>query len=721
MGYQLYTRARLNGTWTGWTLEPESWEANSSYGDIATLGTSQLASGIIRLDLIRKNNDETSYTPFLQNRRSFYADFSAGNNVLGVSTQKSATSPKPETNSPAITTYFDEAQMFGGNNTNNTDQTNNLHGPTPNATDIHPYWSGRIYAEGNWPNLKSYQTFDGPLPAGSLRQNNDPNGFVPISANFNLPSQNLTNFNNQANNCISKNPFICANWTNLTQPVTGGRPLQAYVQRQHLDRLESMLSVDSLVGNVLSLLASRNSLENTLVIFTSDNGLFLGEFTLGNKTIPYENSLRVPLIIKPPQSLPAPKINNNTVVNMDLAPTILDYVGANWSSSTYNVDGRSTKPLIQASTPLVSDWRKWFLVEYRYPRAVAGQDAPHSSVNNPTWQWAWAIPDLVAIRSGLEIPQNLGGNSLYFNYTLDPLNLANRSPFAELYDLTADSIQVNNLYNNATHAVNPAYAATFQTLTSAINNLLICSGPTCRQADQASTFLSNIHAFEQTSRMEAGGNRLKQTFVSADGRTLYVRFYNDATAAWENTYTNIPVADLGIAGISQTWDFSQYLNLANLPTQSILAPSGNTVYVRVFQNGAWDSWNAFPLASLNIGKIISLEQMEPTADRNYHVQTFLTLAGDTYYYRTYNTVTKTWNKPNPVAVSSLGIPSVTKIRNFDESLDPDNRLKQVVTSWDGATLYVRFFQNGSWPTTWDTIKVVDIQIPGQNSTLLDLR
>ncbi|MDZ7587214.1 MAG: sulfatase-like hydrolase/transferase [Patescibacteria group bacterium] len=745
LGYQLYTRARLSGTWTGWTLEPDSWEANSSYGDIATLSTNQLDPGIIRLDLIRKNNDETSYAPFFQNRRSFYADFSANNNILGVSTpkpktsSKPKTSPKPKIGNTPITASFDEGQMFG-ENSNNSGETNNLHRPTPAETDVHPYWSGRVYAEGNWPNYKTYQGFGGTLPAGSLRQNNDPNGFTPISASFNLPSQNLASFNNQASNCTNKNPWLCANWTNLTQPVVGGRPLQAYVQRQHLDRLESLLSVDALVGDVLSLLASRGSLENTLVIFTSDNGMFLGEFTLGNKMLPYENSLRVPLIIKPPQSLPTPKINNNTVVNLDLAPTILDYVGANWSSSTYNVDGRSAKPLIQASAPLVSDWRKWFLVEYRYPRAVAGQDTPHSSISNPLWQWAWVIPDLVAIRSGLEIPQNLGGSSLYFNYTRDPLGLADRSPFAELYDLAADPIQVNNLYNNATDAVNPAYAAIFQTLTSTINNLLSCSGPTCRQADQAPTppspspspspssspspspspFLNYIHAFEQTSRMEAGGNRLKQTFVSADGHNLYVRFYNDATATWENTYLNILVADLGIAGISQTWDFSQYLNPANLPTQSILAPSGNTLYVRVFQNGAWGSWSPVTLASLNIGRIISFEQMAPTADRNDHVQTFVGLTGETYYYRTYNSGTQTWNNLNPVAVSSLGIPSVTRIRNFEESLNPNNRLKQVVTSWDGTTLYARFLQNGSWSSPWITINVAGVHIPGQNTPLMSL-
>ena len=95
------------------------------------------------------------------------------------------------------------------------------------------------------------------------------------------------------------------------------------------DRAEMVLSVDEGLGRLLAELEESRSLENTVVLFGSDNGFFFGEHGLSiERRLPYEESIRAPLLVRHPPSVPAGSTVDTLVSSVDLAPTILDLAGA---------------------------------------------------------------------------------------------------------------------------------------------------------------------------------------------------------------------------------------------------------------------------------------------------------------------------------------------------------------------------------------------------------
>ena len=128
------------------------------------------------------------------------------------------------------------------------------------------------------------------------------------------------------------------------------------------NRLESMRAVDDLVRKVVNNLNNYGELDNTVIVFTSDNGYLLGEHRFREKTRLYEESIRVPLYIR------IPGIQTQTigklVTNNDLAPTFLELAGA---QAGLPIDGRSLIPLIE---DLDLDWRKAFLIDTRGYSAI---------------------------------------------------------------------------------------------------------------------------------------------------------------------------------------------------------------------------------------------------------------------------------------------------------------------------------------------------------------
>ena len=94
------------------------------------------------------------------------------------------------------------------------------------------------------------------------------------------------------------------------------------------DRAETMLSVDESLGELLTELEESGALENTVIIFTSDNGFFFGEHGLSiERRLPYEESIRAPLLIRYPQAAPAASIVDVLVSSIDIAPSILQFAG----------------------------------------------------------------------------------------------------------------------------------------------------------------------------------------------------------------------------------------------------------------------------------------------------------------------------------------------------------------------------------------------------------
>ncbi len=119
--------------------------------------------------------------------------------------------------------------------------------------------------------------------------------------------------------------------------------------------------VDAACGKILDELRRQNVLDHTLVIFTADNGYFHGEHGLADKWYPYEESIRVPLIIHDPR-LPSAKrghVCDEFALNVDLAPTVLIAVGTDIPSG---MQGHDLSPLIRGDVP--DDWRQEFFYEH---------------------------------------------------------------------------------------------------------------------------------------------------------------------------------------------------------------------------------------------------------------------------------------------------------------------------------------------------------------------
>ena len=124
-----------------------------------------------------------------------------------------------------------------------------------------------------------------------------------------------------------------------------------------------LLSVDDNVGRLLRQLDADGVAQDTIVVYTSDNGFFLGEHGLFDKRLMYEPSIRVPMLVKYPARVPAGQVDGtHMVLNVDVAPTLLELAGLpvpGW------MHGKSFAPLlIGASVP----WRDAFFYEYyEYP------------------------------------------------------------------------------------------------------------------------------------------------------------------------------------------------------------------------------------------------------------------------------------------------------------------------------------------------------------------
>lgn len=109
----------------------------------------------------------------------------------------------------------------------------------------------------------------------------------------------------------------------------------------HRGRLESLLAVDRMVGGLVASLRRSGQLDNTVIVFTSDNGFMLGQHGLTGKSFPYEESVRTPLVIRGP-GFPANQSRSALIANIDLAPTIVDLAGA---GAGLEMDGRSLLPI----------------------------------------------------------------------------------------------------------------------------------------------------------------------------------------------------------------------------------------------------------------------------------------------------------------------------------------------------------------------------------------
>lgn len=187
--------------------------------------------------------------------------------------------------------------------------------------------------------------------------------------------------------------------------------------------------VDAALGRILQALEDQGLDEHTVVILMGDNGYFLGERGYAGKWLPYEPSIRVPLIVHIPGLESATP--DAPVMNIDLAPTLLDLAGVPIPAS---MQGHSLLPLLRGESP--DDWRGAFLVEHRF-----------------------AHP---------KIPEHEGVRDARYTYAR---YLREDPDYEELFDRQTDPLQMINLAND------PAFSAELARLRAMTDSLLAAYRP----------------------------------------------------------------------------------------------------------------------------------------------------------------------------------------------------------------------------------------------------
>jgi N-acetylglucosamine-6-sulfatase len=210
------------------------------------------------------------------------------------------------------------------------------------------------------------------------------------------------------------------------RPRLGDR--RAVIRENYRQRLESLLAADEAVVDIVEALREEDELDDTLVIFTSDNGFFHGEHRMpSEKMLVYEQAIRVPLIMRGP-GVPRGERRGQLVTNADLSPTILAVTGA---SAAKRQDGRSLLPLL-ADRGL--EWGRDLLIEGMDGYSVVGYEALR------TYRY------------------------LYARY---------RTGERELYDLERDPHQLTSVH------ADPAYAGVRAQLARRLASLATCAGRSC--------------------------------------------------------------------------------------------------------------------------------------------------------------------------------------------------------------------------------------------------
>jgi arylsulfatase A-like enzyme len=143
------------------------------------------------------------------------------------------------------------------------------------------------------------------------------------------------------------------------QKLTGDA-LNAWKYQRYLqDYLACVQSVDDNVGRLLDWLDKNGLTQNTLVIYTSDQGFFLGDHGLYDKRFMYEKSIKMPFLVRWPGTIKPGTVQDAMAINPDFAPTFMDLAGL---SVPADMQGRSLVPLLKGQHP--ADWRtSWY---YRY-------------------------------------------------------------------------------------------------------------------------------------------------------------------------------------------------------------------------------------------------------------------------------------------------------------------------------------------------------------------
>lgn len=232
------------------------------------------------------------------------------------------------------------------------------------------------------------------------------------------------------------------------------------VRERYIRQLQAMTGIDRLVGNLRKQLKKLHLDENTVLIFTSDHGLFMGQFGLGGKALCYEITTHVPLIIYDPKnhSRNGGKSSDELVQSIDLAPTMFDIAKI---SIPQSFQGKSLDPLIKGEEQKLRDyvftenlWSNQFgnprceavqNKKWKYIRYYKNNNLPRSRKNETAKLLGISVGKIQPVVHDYDI-------AVYRDYIESPLQ-GEQPVYEELYDLKNDPQESNNLSENAKYSI----------------------------------------------------------------------------------------------------------------------------------------------------------------------------------------------------------------------------------------------------------------------------
>jgi len=231
-------------------------------------------------------------------------------------------------------------------------------------------------------------------------------------------------------------PTQLAAWDSVYNPIirqfykkelTGDELIRFKYQRYMQDYLACIAGVDKSVGEILDFLKKNGLDKNTIVIYASDQGFYLGEHGWFDKRWMFEQSYKTPLIIEWPGVTKPGSVNNDMVSNLDLAETFLDMAGIQIPA---DMQGRSMVSILKGKTP--PDWRKeHYYHYYEYPGSHSVKR--HYGISTERYKL------------------------IHYYYDIDEW---------ELYDLKTDPLEMKNVYKN------PDYSSVIADLHKRLDNLM---------------------------------------------------------------------------------------------------------------------------------------------------------------------------------------------------------------------------------------------------------
>jgi N-acetylglucosamine-6-sulfatase len=268
-------------------------------------------------------------------------------------------------------------------------------------------------------------------------------------------------------------------WVQRLKPMSKSQA--SAVRLGERGRIRMLLAADDLVAKVVNEISATGQLDNTVIMFTSDNGFMRGEHRIRTgKEVEYEPSLSVPLIISGPGFPVA--TNDNLVMNTDLAPTIAALAGV---TPARVVDGRSLLPVVDGS----ADWSQRAIRHYVTKDATTAGSPPHPNANG--------------MRAG--------------SYSYFELGTGER----ELYDHSTDPDEIENL------AGQPRYKSLQSQLSSMLDTLRTCAGAACQMdlgniaptTATAGSCADLVCTFDATESDDLDGTIASYDWTFGDGTT----------------------------------------------------------------------------------------------------------------------------------------------------------------------------------------------------------